>query len=159
MAHFAELDSNNKVLRVVVVNNNELLINNVENEQKGIDFCKSLYGQNTNWKQCSYNTHYGKYRIFDENGVHIISNDQSKSFRKNFPSKGYTYDEIRDAFIPEKKYNSWNWDENNWDWIPPKPYPHEEAFQKNTYFIWDENVKDWVEQTPELVDNYLSKNI
>ena len=47
MAHFAELDSDNKVSRVIIVHNNELLIDGVENEQKGIDFCKSLFGLNT----------------------------------------------------------------------------------------------------------------
>jgi hypothetical protein len=60
MAHFAEINSNNKVLRVVVVNNNELLVNGVENEQKGIDFCKSLFGSNTNWVQTSYNSKFRK---------------------------------------------------------------------------------------------------
>ena len=48
MAHFAQLDNDNKVLQVIVVNNTELLDENeVEQEQKGIDFCKSLLGADT----------------------------------------------------------------------------------------------------------------
>lgn len=56
MAHFAELNGNNKVLRVVVISN-DITYNgtDTENEQLGIDFCKELYGQNTIWKQCSIN--------------------------------------------------------------------------------------------------------
>lgn len=43
MAHFAELDENNKVIQVIVVHNNELLDDNGnESEQKGIDFCVAL---------------------------------------------------------------------------------------------------------------------
>ena len=56
MAHFAELDENNKVLRVIVISNdvthNE---NGEEKEELGIAFCKSLYGNNTKWIQTSYN--------------------------------------------------------------------------------------------------------
>ena len=44
MAHFAELDENDIVLRVIVVNNNELDDNGVESEAKGISFCEQLLG-------------------------------------------------------------------------------------------------------------------
>lgn len=74
MAHFAELDANNVVLRVVVINN-EILRENVtsevdgmievtpiEKESKGVGFLKGLYGSETNWKQTSYNGGFrGKY--------------------------------------------------------------------------------------------------
>ena len=76
MAHFAQLDENNVVTQVIVVHNSELVeskqttVNEdgsvsvavVESEQKGIDFCKSLYGAETNWVQTSYNNSFrGKY--------------------------------------------------------------------------------------------------
>lgn len=76
MAHFAQLDENNVVTQVIVVHNNELVESKqttvnadgsvsvavVESEQKGIDFCKSLYGSETNWVQTSYNNSFrGKY--------------------------------------------------------------------------------------------------
>ena len=57
MAHFAELDSNNKVIRVIVVHNNELLDENgVEVEQNGINFCQRLLGGR--WVQTSYNGNF-----------------------------------------------------------------------------------------------------
>lgn len=89
MAHFAELDENNVVLQVIVVHNNELVESKettvnpdgsvsvavVESEQKGIEFCKSLFGENTNWVQTSYNGNFrGKYAgVGDtfENGIFV----------------------------------------------------------------------------------------
>tara|TARA_R110000868_G_scaffold394234_1_gene665482 strand:- start:135 stop:383 length:249 start_codon:yes stop_codon:yes gene_type:complete len=56
MAHFAELDENNIVQRVIVVHNNELLVDGVESEQKGIDFCLAHYGGR--WIQTSYNANF-----------------------------------------------------------------------------------------------------
>lgn len=76
MAHFAQLDENNVVTQVIVVHNSELVeskqttVNEdgsvsvavVESEQKGIDFCKSLFGADTHWVQTSYNGNFrGKY--------------------------------------------------------------------------------------------------
>ena len=60
MAHFAELDENNIVKQVIVVHNNELLVDGIESETKGIEFCQSLFGGN--WIQTSYNgTMRGKF--------------------------------------------------------------------------------------------------
>ncbi len=73
MAHFAQLDENNVVTQVIVVNNTELIdstpvfINGVmyingESEDKGVEFCRSLFGADTNWVQTSYNGSFrGKY--------------------------------------------------------------------------------------------------
>ena len=44
MAHFAELDENNIVTRVIVVHNNELLDGETESEAKGVEFCSTLFG-------------------------------------------------------------------------------------------------------------------
>ena len=62
MAHFARI--NNGMVGEVIVVNNEVLHdeNGVEQESIGIDFCKSLYGADTQWVQTSYNaTFRGKY--------------------------------------------------------------------------------------------------
>lgn len=62
MAHFARVEDG--VVREVIVVNNEVITdtNGQEQEQLGIDFCKSLYGENTEWVQTSYNaTFRGKY--------------------------------------------------------------------------------------------------
>jgi hypothetical protein len=89
MAHFAQLDENDVVIQVIVVHNNELLeskqttvnedgtilVTCVESEQRGIDFCKSLYDTDTRWVQTSYNGEFrGKYAGLGdtfENGVFV----------------------------------------------------------------------------------------
>ncbi len=56
MAHFAKLDENNKVIEVIVVSNDDILDENGdESEEVGIKFCRMIQGENTNWKQTSYN--------------------------------------------------------------------------------------------------------
>ena len=85
MAHFAELDKDNKVLRVIVISNDVTHNQDgVEVEQLGIDFCKSLYEGDTNWVQTSYNS----------------------NFRKIYAMEGDLYDSVNDEFIctPEDKY-------------------------------------------------------
>lgn len=114
MAHFAELDKNNDVIRVIVVNNNELLVNGVEQEEKGIAFCKNLLGGN--WVQTSYNA----------------------SFRKNYAGFGYNYDKERDVFIPPKPYTSWLLNEETYIWEPPTPCPDD-----NNLYEWNEETKAW----------------
>lgn len=116
MAHFAELNGNNIVQRVIVINNRVILNdNNEEVEQLGIDFCKSLYGENTNWVQTSYN------------GV----------FRKQFAGIGFKYDRVNNIFISPQPYLSWDLDEN-FDWQPPVARPSDD----NNY-TWDEETQQW----------------
>lgn len=54
MAHFAELDENDIVLRVVVVANEDTAVDGVEDEAVGVAFCQSLLGPDTRWAQTSY---------------------------------------------------------------------------------------------------------
>jgi hypothetical protein len=76
MAHFAELDENNIVTRVIVVHNNELLDGEqTEVEQLGIDFCVALFGGK--WIQTSYNA----------------------NFRGVYAGIGHTYDPVLNIFI------------------------------------------------------------
>jgi hypothetical protein len=75
MAHFAELDENNLVKRVIAVHNHELLIDGVETESKGAQFCQNLFGGT--WVQTSYNN----------------------KFRGIYAGTGYTYDAVNDVFV------------------------------------------------------------
>jgi len=140
MASFAKLNLENIVEQVIVVNNNELLDNGIESEAKGISFCKSLYGKDTNWKQTSYNTRNGKHYLSDNSG---LSNTQEKAFRKNHASKGSTYDENRDAFIPPKPFNSWILNEDTCYWEAPVAKP-----QDDNQYRWNEQTLSW-----DLLDN------
>ena len=124
MAHFAEIDENNSVQRVIVVHNNELLDENgEEKEALGVAFCKSLLGGT--WLQTSYN----------------------KNMRKNFAGIGFTYDIVRDAFIPPKPYDSWVLDEATCLWEAPVAYPSDE-----NYYEWDETNTRWVEMTQNILE-------
>jgi hypothetical protein len=78
MAHFVKLNSNNIVEQVIVVNN-EVLENKEfpESENIGIAFCKSLYGEDTNWLQTSYNA----------------------NFRGRYAGVGMTYNQVTDEFV------------------------------------------------------------
>ena len=120
MAHFAEIDSNldNVVLRVLVIGNEDILDENgEESEALGIAFCKSLFGEETEWVQTSYNA----------------------SFRKNYCGAGWFYDEGRDAFKPQQPYPSWTLDEEKCVYFPPFDPPN------NTQpWIWDEATISWV---------------
>jgi hypothetical protein len=119
MAHFAQIDNNNIVINIIVVHNNELLDQDGnEVEQKGIDFCKSLFGENTKWIQTSYNG----------------------NIRKNYAGIGYTYDESRDAFIPPKPYNSWILNEDTCLWEAPVAIP-----QDGKLYNWNEETLTWIE--------------
>ena len=62
MAHFARIENN--IDREVIVINNEVLENKPfpESEPIGIAFCKSLFGEDTEWLQTSYNSNFrGRY--------------------------------------------------------------------------------------------------
>jgi len=134
MASFAKL--NNNIVERVESLVNEVLkdSNGVEQEQLGIEFLKSLYGQDTNWKQTSYNTVIGIHRL------------GGTPFRKNHAAIGYTYDEQRDAFIPPKLYNSWILNEETCIWEPPVSKPTEQL-EENQYYSWNEDIINWEVKT------------
>jgi hypothetical protein len=124
MAHFAQLDTNNIVTNVIVVHNNELLDQNGnEIEQKGINFCKSLFGQDTQWVQTSYNG----------------------NFRKNYASGGGSYDKALDAFIAAKPYASWILNETTCKWEAPVAYPTDDKI-----YVWNESTLSWENINKEL---------
>lgn len=81
-------------------------------------------------------------------GVHHDDNgkpDGGIPFRKNRASVGHTYDPDRDAFIPQKPYDSWVLNNETCQWNPPKLTPN-----PNINFRWDESITDWVfESYPE----------
>lgn len=115
MAHFAELDDNDVVLRVIVVNNAELMTEDgKEDEAKGIEFCQNLLGGN--WVQTSYNG----------------------NFRKRYAGIGYKYDRQNDAFISLQPFPSWVLNSNTLAWEAPISYPTD----GNEYF-WNEDIQNW----------------
>jgi hypothetical protein len=118
MAHFAQLDDNNVVTQVIVVANNELLLDGVESEAKGVIFCKSLFGEDSKWVQTSYNA----------------------NIRKNYAGIGFKYDSALDAFIAPKPFDSWILDEDTAQWEAPTPYPTD-----GKIYRWSEDDLTWLE--------------
>lgn len=97
MAHFAEIDENYVVIKVLVVSD--------EQEHRGQEFLANDIGLSGTWVQTSYNT-YG--------GVH---KESGTPFRKNYAGTGYTYDLVRDAFIPPKPQDgNWGLNEDTCQW-------------------------------------------
>lgn len=117
MAHFAEIDSNNVVLRVIVVSNKDTSdANGVEKEHIGAAFCERLFGGT--WVQTSYNG----------------------NIRKNYAGIGYTYRADIDAFVPPQPYPSWTLNEGTAQWEAPVPYPND-----GKRYEWNEQAQNWVE--------------
>ena len=116
MAHYAYIDSRNIVTQVVAGKNED------EPLPEGVASWEEYYGA----IRCSYNTH---------GGVH---SGGGTPFRKNYPGIGYTWDPVRDAFIPPKPYDSWVLNEESCLWEVPVPYPEDEQ----DYF-WNEDTQSW----------------
>jgi hypothetical protein len=133
MAHFAELNSANEVLRVTVVDNKDTAdVNGVEKEYIGQAHLEKVLGGT--WKQTSYNA----------------------NFRGNYAGKGYTYFSDLDLFMPPKHYNSWLMNTAQATWVAPITAPTltEEEINAGKYYRWDEdayqadNTQGWVLVTP-----------
>ena len=117
MAHFAELDENNKVLRVCVVDNSHVPS---DKHVDGETWCENFWGGT--WKQTSYND----------------------NFRKQYAGVDFTYDAAKDEFVAPKPYGSWTLDSNN-DWQPPIAHPtdgNSYYWDETTY--QGDNTKGWI---------------
>ena len=135
MAHFAELDSNNVVKRVIVISNdNNVDSDGNEDESVGIAFCRSLYGANTNWKQTSYH----------------------ENMRKRYAGKGCLYNAELDIFTDPQPYPSWTLNTSTGVWVCPLGDAPELTAQEvaaRSYYEWDEdayqadNTTGWVLKT------------
>jgi hypothetical protein len=93
MAHFAEVDENDIVVRVLVVGNDQ--------EHRGQEFLADDLGLGGTWVQTSYNG----------------------NMRKNYAGIGMKFDRVRDAFIPEQPFASWVLNEETCRWDAPTPMP------------------------------------
>jgi len=121
MAHFAELDANNVVQRVIVVANKDTAdANGNEVESIGVAFCQKLFGGT--WFQTSYNGNK----------------------RKNYAGVGYTYDADIDAFVPPQPYASWVLNDAA-QWEAPVAMPEDAGTgEPPKMYQWDEATTSWV---------------
>jgi len=118
MAHFAEINADNIVVRVIVVNNSVITNEKGEEDEAiGIAFCKELLGAERRWVQTSYNS----------------------SFRAHYCGPGHIYDEKEDVFYPPKPYNSWVLNKKTYLWEAPVSMPDDDLF-----YYWDEEKLSWI---------------
>lgn len=136
MAHFARLDSNNKVTRVHVVDNNWVLDGEGnESESVGVQYLQNLYNTTDTFVQCSVNG----------------------TIRSLFPRKGDTYNSTDNRFEKPRPENSESWVRNSTtgEWEPPVPMPP--VTDANEVWRWNEETISWddvrivevPEETPE----------
>jgi hypothetical protein len=126
MAHYALLDENNVVTEVFV---------GKDEGEDGVDW-EAHYGAVTGQtcKRTSYNTEAGQHK------------SGGTPFRKNYAGIGYTYNAIRDAFIPPKEYENWVLDDATCTWIPPVEIPNDGKRYK-----WDQLQNRWIEYPEDYV--------
>tara|TARA_R100000935_G_scaffold14687_1_gene29356 strand:- start:1587 stop:2180 length:594 start_codon:yes stop_codon:yes gene_type:complete len=122
MAHFAELNENNTVLRVVVVGNDintsSGLLGDNDMHVDGETWCAKFFKTETNtWKQTSYNS----------------------SFRKYFAGEGMIYDLVKDKFLLPQPHASWSLDAND-DWQAPIAYPTVTTYDHASYVYLEPEV-------------------
>jgi hypothetical protein len=120
MAHYAELDEHNIVLRVIV---------GVDEPLDG----EAIYAETTGkvWKKTSYNTYANQHKL------------GGTPFRKNYAGIGYVYDPEMDAFYPPASFPSWTLDKEAGVWVPPVPKPTDDKL-----YVWVEEARQWIEYTP-----------
>ena len=141
MAHFAELNSSNEVLQVIVVSNDDVDANGGDESSQAETFVATIVPYGTGgvaWKQTSYNN----------------------NFRKQYAGVGYSYDSSKDKFIMPQPYPSWSLDSND-DWKAPVTVPSvTEISSLPVYTSWDEPNLQWLGETvnfdtdPATTTNY-----
>lgn len=119
MAHFAEIDNDYNVVRVVKVDNVKCCDQDgCECEEIGVEFLRGLYGEKTTWVQTSYNG----------------------NMRKMYAGRGYIYIPESDIFAPPSPFPSWTLNRSKGEWEPPVPRP--EASDDDAV-TWDEDGQRW----------------
>jgi hypothetical protein len=120
MAHFAEIDENNIVIRVVVVLDEE--------EHRGHEFLSQDLGLGGTWLKTSYNTFVGKHTL------------GGTPYRLNYASPGGIYDPETDSFYHPQPFPSFILDKTTGTWSAPIPKPDD---TEDVFYIWDEENVNW----------------
>lgn len=127
MAHFAKVV--NGIVEQIIVAESEFFDTLVDESE-------------IQWIKTSYNIKGGVYYDSQTNqpaeDQSVINEDEGRK-RKNYAGIGYTYDSVKNAFIPPKPYNSWVLNKETCLWEAPVPMPQDE---ENIYF-WDEENLSW----------------
>ncbi len=151
MAHYAEINENNKVINIIKIDD-ELLVGD-----NGQEYMNNVLGVPGTFIKTSYNTFQGKHKY------------GGTPFRGNFAMIGGYYDAERDVFLAKQPYPSWILNETTYQWEPPVPMPEVQSEITETPtgiagqslvtirgYKWNENIQDWeVTYTKRLIQNPL----
>ena len=126
MAHYAELDINNKVIRVLTACNQDIATHGGELSEEAANY-------------------FGTYTPFSENGVKWVQTSYNNNFRKQYAGIGYTFDSTKNKFIAPQPFASWSLDSND-DWQAPVAYPTIKTYGDNVKYMisWDESNLRWI---------------
>ena len=126
MAHFAEINSDGIVLRVVVACNQDIANNGGEQSEQAAK-------------------HFEKVCPLSKNGIKWVQTSYNNNFRKQYAGIGCIFDSTKNKFIFEQPFASWSLDSND-DWQPPVAYPTVTTYGDNVgYFVsWDEVGQRWL---------------
>ena len=122
MAHYAFLDSNNVVVKVIT---------GVDETVTQDDNGTPVGGSTEAWEQFYQNQPWHL-------GLLCKRTSYNGNIRKQYAGIGYTYDGNNDEFVAPQPYASWTLDENN-DWNPPTPMP-----STGGPYRWSEEDLEWV---------------
>jgi len=131
MAHFAELDANNTVLRVVIIPNDKLVhpTTGFESEVLGEAYCINTLGHS-------------------ENGVKWLQTSYNGKIRSHYAGIGFTYVTDIDAFVCPPRCPSFVFNETTHEWENPVERPAEP--DDGTYtWQWDEPTLSWTKLYPD----------
>ena len=126
MAHYAQIDSNNTVIQVIVIPD--------EYENNGQEYINNVLNIEGTWLKTSYNTKANKHA----NG--------GTPYRGNYAGIGFTYDENLDVFIESKPYPSWVLNMETFTWEPPVALPELDITTStipSSGYSWNEATLSW----------------
>lgn len=116
MSHWAEIDQNNIVLRILVGDNDD------PNADEGYQWLLDNLGGT--WIKTSYNTRLNQH-------------PEGKPLHKNFAEVGYSWDGV--GFAPPSPYSSWILNTSTYSWQAPTPKPEDDKL-----YAWDEETLSWI---------------
>ena len=122
MAHYAFIDSNNIVVKVIT---------GVDETVTQLDNGVEVGGSSEAWEQFYENQPC-------HSGLTCKRTSYNGNIRGRYAGVGYTYLTDEDVFVAPQPYPSWTLDENH-DWQPPTPMPTD-----GERYSWNEEELEWV---------------
>ena len=122
MAHYALIDNNNIVVKVITG-----VDETVTQNDNGVEIGGSTEAWEAFYAAQPWHT-----------GLTCKRTSYTHAIRKQFAGVGFTFDDVRDEFVAPQPFASWTLDEDN-DWNPPTPKPSTGGPYK-----WSEEELAWV---------------